>query len=99
MGILYLLVYGIFVGLIAKAIHPKPNPVGLISTIGIGIAGSYVGGFLNWVFGFGTSPIETSGILGGIVGGVICLALWRWWNLKNAPDGPRSFWNGKLRDE
>ena len=97
MSLLFLFVYSIIVGLIAKVIHPKPNPVGWFSTICVGLVGSYVGGFLNWLLGYGTKPIETSGLIMGVVGGVICLAIWRWWNLQNAPDGPRSFWNGKLK--
>jgi len=91
-------IFGLIVGLIAKAIHPGEDPVGFFPTIGIGIVGSYIGGGINWLLDMGASPFEPSGLLMGIIGGVIACAGWRWWNLKNAKEGPRSFFTGrKLR--
>jgi uncharacterized membrane protein YeaQ/YmgE (transglycosylase-associated protein family) len=68
------MVYGIVVGIIAKAIHPGEDPVGFLPTILIGILGSYAGGLISWLLGFGTlgSP---SGILMGVLGAVIVLWL------------------------
>ena len=43
------LVYGVIVGLIAKALHPGDDPVGFGWTLSIGVAGSYMGGLINWV--------------------------------------------------
>lgn len=63
--------YGIIVGVIAKALHPGEDPIGFLPTIGIGIAGSYVGGIINWFLGFGSTAFEPSGILMGVIGGVI----------------------------
>lgn len=62
--------YGLIVGLIAKFLHPGEDPVGFFPTIGIGIAGSYIGGFLNFVLGRG-DPFSPSGLIMGIIGGVI----------------------------
>jgi len=42
-------IFGLIVGLIAKAIHPGEDPVGFFPTIGIGIVGSYIGGGINWL--------------------------------------------------
>lgn len=98
MSFVFLLVYGVVVGLLAKFLHPGDDPIGLPSTLAVGILGSYVGGFINWLLGCGRGgPIHTSGILMGIIGGIICLAVWRWWNLQNSPSGPKSFWTGKLK--
>tara|TARA_Y100000034_G_scaffold48390_1_gene59752 strand:+ start:5698 stop:5985 length:288 start_codon:yes stop_codon:yes gene_type:complete len=77
------LVYGLIVGLIAKALHPGDDPVGFSWTLGVGVGGSFIGGFINWVMGNGYSPISSSGILMGVVGGVIFLAAWRWWRLRS----------------
>jgi uncharacterized membrane protein YeaQ/YmgE (transglycosylase-associated protein family) len=88
-------IFGLIVGLIAKAIHPGEDPVGIFPTIGIGVAGSYIGGGINWLLDMGASPFEPSGFLMGIIGGVIACAAWRWWSLKNSPQGPRSFFSGK----
>lgn len=68
--ILYWVIFGLIVGLIAKAIHPGEDPVGFLPTIGIGIAGSFIGGGINWLLGSG-APFSTSGILMSIIGGVI----------------------------
>ena len=73
--------YGLIIGLIAKALHRGEDPQGFIATIGIGVVGSYIGGFINFVIG-GGSPFQASGIIMGIVGGVIFCYLYRKLNLK-----------------
>lgn len=75
------IVYGLVVGLIAKALHPGDDPVGFFPTLGIGIAGSYVGGFLSWLIGRGQLG-EPSGIIMGIIGAVIFLWLYRQYKTK-----------------
>lgn|SRR5690554_1294700 len=88
-------VFGLIVGLVAKALHPGDDPVGCLPTIGIGVAGSFVGGGINWLLGMGSTPYEASGLVMSILGGVLFLASWRWWNLRTAEGGPRSFLSGK----
>ena len=73
--------YGLIIGLIAKALHRGEDPQGFIATIGIGVVGSYIGGFINFVIG-GGSPFQASGIIMGIVGGIIFCYLYRKLNLK-----------------
>lgn len=75
--ILSWLLYGLVVGLIAKALHPGEDAVGFLPTVGIGVAGSFIGGFLNWVLGAGGSPFSTSGLMMGIVGGIIFCWIYR----------------------
>jgi uncharacterized membrane protein YeaQ/YmgE (transglycosylase-associated protein family) len=74
-------IYGLIVGYLAKLVHPGEDPVGFLPTIGIGVAGSYVGGFINWVIGAGHSPFSASGILMGTIGGVVCCWAYRNWRL------------------
>ena len=90
----FLLLYGLIIGVIAKAIHPKApdeQPVGLLGTIGIGIAGTYIGGLVNYMLGWG-HLFGSSGVIMSIVGGVLFLIIWRWWNLNRQK---RSFWTGR----
>ena len=54
MGILSWLLLGLIVGILAKWIMPGDDPGGLFVTIGIGIAGAFVGGFLASLIGLGT---------------------------------------------
>lgn len=70
-------VYGLVVGLISKAIYRyKDSPTGMISTLLIGIVGSFVGGFINFLLG-GTSAVEPAGIMMGIIGGVLTCFIYR----------------------
>jgi len=75
MNIIVWVVYGIVVGLISKAIYRyKDSPTGLFSTLAIGICGSFVGGFVNYLMGSG-DPLQASGIVMGVLGGVLtCFA-------------------------
>ena len=68
--------YGLIVGLIAKALHPGDDPIGFLPTMGIGVAGSYIGGFMNFLLGKG-DPFSTSGLLMGVVGGVAFCWIYR----------------------
>ena len=95
LSILIWLSFGFLVGILAKIIHPGDEPVGCLSTVVIGVVGSFIGGGINWILGLGNHPFHPSGFLMSIVGGVVCCAAWRWYNLKTASDGPKSFFTGK----
>jgi len=71
------LLYGILVGSLARKIHPGDDPEGFLPTMGIGISGSFLGGGINFLLGWGTSPFQSSGLIMGILGGVITCALYR----------------------
>jgi uncharacterized membrane protein YeaQ/YmgE (transglycosylase-associated protein family) len=73
------LAYGIIVGSISRKIHPGDDPEGFLPTMGIGISGSFLGGGVNFLLGWGTSPFQSSGLIMGILGGVITCALYRWY--------------------
>jgi uncharacterized membrane protein YeaQ/YmgE (transglycosylase-associated protein family) len=83
MGIFHLLwslIVGFFVGLIARAIVPGADKMGFILTTCLGIVGSIIGGFIG---GLVSKPREgskfhTAGFLLSIVGAVVLLLLWRW---------------------
>jgi uncharacterized membrane protein YeaQ/YmgE (transglycosylase-associated protein family) len=65
------LLFGLIVGAIAKFLMPGSDPGGWIVTILLGIAGSFVGGFLaQTLLG---SQSETAGFIGSIIGAMILL--------------------------
>lgn len=74
-SIIVWVVYGLFVGLMSKAIYRyKDSPKGFLSTLVIGVCGSFVGGFINYLMGSG-DPLQPSGFLMGVLGGVVtCFA-------------------------
>ena len=49
--IVILLIVGLIAGAIARLVVPGRDPMGVLKTMGLGIVGSFVGGFLeNLVF-------------------------------------------------
>jgi uncharacterized membrane protein YeaQ/YmgE (transglycosylase-associated protein family) len=75
-----LLLVGLIAGFIARALVPGPDPMGIGGTLLLGIVGSFVGGFLGYLL-FGSDiedgAVQTSGIIGSIVGAVIVLLIYR----------------------
>ena len=55
MGILSWLLLGLIVGVLAKWIMPGDDPGGIFITMGIGIAGAFVGGFIASTLGIATT--------------------------------------------
>jgi uncharacterized membrane protein YeaQ/YmgE (transglycosylase-associated protein family) len=41
---------GLIVGALARLALPGPDPMSILATIGLGIAGSFVGGIVSWLF-------------------------------------------------
>src|SRR2546423_15455288 len=73
MNIIGWLLFGLVVGAIAKFLMPGRDPGGWIVTILLGIAGSFVGGFLaTTLLGRGE---QTAGWIGSIIGAVLLLFL------------------------
>lgn len=71
---------GFVSGLIARALVSGPSPKGLIRTTGLGIIGSFIGGFLGYVlFGhdLGEGALQVSGLLGSILGAILVLLIYR----------------------
>jgi uncharacterized membrane protein YeaQ/YmgE (transglycosylase-associated protein family) len=78
---------GLLVGIVAKFLMPGKDPGGFIITGLLGIAGMFLGGWLsNLIFHTGTpgGPIEPSGFIGGVIGALILLALYRMFTRKRA---------------
>jgi len=79
MGIIGWILLGLFAGLIAKAIRPGGERVGIILTTLLGVAGALLGGFLATALGLG-DPIDEffdlSTWAAAIVGSLIILFLW-----------------------
>jgi uncharacterized membrane protein YeaQ/YmgE (transglycosylase-associated protein family) len=79
MGIIGWIVLGLLAGLIAKAIMPGAERVGLILTTLLGVGGALLGGFLATAFGLG-DPIDEffdlSTWVAAVAGALLILFLW-----------------------
>jgi uncharacterized membrane protein YeaQ/YmgE (transglycosylase-associated protein family) len=78
MGLCSWIIFGFLAGLIARAVMPGRQGLGFIATTLLGIAGSFMGGFLASVLRGGSwRLLSPSGFIGSIVGAVVLLALAR----------------------
>lgn len=70
------LIFGLVVGLVARAIYPGQQALGAFETVLLGIVGSFVGGTLaSIVGGFPLFEFRTAGFLGSLLGALLVLAL------------------------
>ena len=76
MTILWAIIIGFIVGLVAKLLMPGRDPGGFIVTVLLGIAGAMVGGFVGRSMGW-YGPNDNAGFLMSLLGAVILLALYR----------------------
>jgi uncharacterized membrane protein YeaQ/YmgE (transglycosylase-associated protein family) len=73
-GIVLVSLTGLVIGVIAKLLMPGKDPGGWFVTILLGLAGSWVGGFLLSMTGLaGTVPA----LIAAVIGAVVLLALYR----------------------
>ncbi|MFT0545186.1 GlsB/YeaQ/YmgE family stress response membrane protein [Allopusillimonas ginsengisoli] len=75
MGIISMIVVGFIVGLLARAIMPGDQKLGIIMTIILGIVGAVVAGYLGAALGFYQAG-EGVGWIGSIVGAIIVLFIY-----------------------
>ena len=73
-GILLLALIGLVIGAVAKLLMPGKDPGGWIVTILLGVAGSWVGGFLSSALGLGSVVAE---LVAAVLGAMLLLAIYR----------------------
>ena len=79
MGILSWAVFGLLAGALAKWIMPGKDPGGLFVTMGIGIAGAMIGGFLGTFLPFigSVTGFNFWSIVTAVFGAIVLLWLYR----------------------
>lgn len=79
--VIWMLILGLIVGLVARLIVPGRQPLGLIATALLGIVGAYVGGTLGSVVfpphQFTVTPPINHSFLGALVGAVLLLFIYK----------------------
>lgn len=76
MSIIWAVLIGFVVGILAKFLTPGKDPSGFFITAGIGIVGSLIATFLGRSMGWYATD-ETAGFLGALIGSIILLLLYR----------------------
>ena len=76
MNIIWTIVIGFIVGLLAKLVMPGKDPGGFFITTALGIAGSLLAGYGGRALGIYGSD-ETAGFIGAFLGAIILLIIYR----------------------
>lgn len=73
--IIWSVIVGFFVGLIARAIMPGAHPMGFIETSLVGIVGSVVGGLIARLFSKPKpgQPVHPAGLIMSVIGAAVVL--------------------------
>ena len=76
MGIIWTIIIGFIVGVIAKFIMPGKNePSGFLLTTILGVVGAFVASYLGQMLGW-YSPGEGAGLIGAVLGAILVLFVW-----------------------
>lgn len=76
---IWMFIVGIVVGAIARFIMPGSEHLGLLLTGVLGVAGSFVGGFIARLFSAPApdAPVHPAGLLMSVVGALVLLWVWK----------------------
>ena len=75
MGIIWTIVLGFVIGLIAKFIHPGKENMGIIMTILLGIAGSFLAGIIGQAIGWYKAG-EGAGFIASVIVAIAILFIY-----------------------
>jgi uncharacterized membrane protein YeaQ/YmgE (transglycosylase-associated protein family) len=76
MSILWMIIIGFVIGLVAKAIMPGRDPGGFIVTTVLGIIGAVIAGYLGQGLGW-YGPGEPAGFIASVIGALLVLFVYR----------------------
>ena len=75
MGIIWAIIIGFIVGLVAKFLMPGRDPGGFIVTTLLGIVGALVATFLGQALGLYAAG-QSAGFIGAVIGAIVVLFLY-----------------------
>jgi uncharacterized membrane protein YeaQ/YmgE (transglycosylase-associated protein family) len=77
MAIIGWIIFGLIVGAIARFLMPGDQPMGIVMTILLGVAGSFAGGYVgSLVSGGRLDMAKPAGWIGAIIGALVLLFLY-----------------------
>lgn len=76
MGLLAFILFGLVIGLVARAVMPGRQSMGLVATALLGMAGSFVGGLVgSLIYGGPMFQLHSAGIIGSLLGALLVMFL------------------------
>jgi uncharacterized membrane protein YeaQ/YmgE (transglycosylase-associated protein family) len=75
MGIIWTILLGFVIGIVAKLLHPGKENMGFIVTVAIGIGGSFLAGVIGQFLGWYRAG-EGAGFIASVIVAIILLAIY-----------------------
>jgi uncharacterized membrane protein YeaQ/YmgE (transglycosylase-associated protein family) len=75
MGIVWTIILGLVIGVIAKLLHPGKENMGFIMTILLGIAGSFLAGVVGQFLGWYNAG-EGAGFIASVIAAIVLLVIY-----------------------
>jgi uncharacterized membrane protein YeaQ/YmgE (transglycosylase-associated protein family) len=75
MHVIWMLIVGLVVGALAKLIVPGRDPGGIIITMLLGIAGSFIAGGIGHALGWYATG-QSAGFIASVVGAIVLLVIY-----------------------
>ncbi len=83
MHLLWMCIIGLVAGALAKLIMPGKDPGGILVTMLLGIAGSFIAGFFGRALGWYESG-QAAGLIMSVLGAILLLAMYRMFRHRTA---------------
>lgn len=75
MSLIIFLIFGFFVGLIARAIMPGTQKMGIVRTTLVGAAGSFIGGLIGNLISGDALRVHSAGWIGSVIGAIVLMVI------------------------
>ena len=75
MGIVWTIVVGFVIGVVAKFLHPGKDNMGFIATVVLGMLGSFLAGFIGQAMGWYQAG-EGAGFIASVVVAIVLLVVY-----------------------
>jgi uncharacterized membrane protein YeaQ/YmgE (transglycosylase-associated protein family) len=76
MHLVWMLVVGLLAGIVARMVMPG-RAGGVLTTIALGLAGSFLAGFFGRALGFYRAPLDGPGLVASLLGAILVLVAFR----------------------
>jgi uncharacterized membrane protein YeaQ/YmgE (transglycosylase-associated protein family) len=76
MNLILFLIFGLVVGALARLIVPGREPGGWLTSLVVGVAGAFLGGFVGRALGVYENDVTTGGFVMSLIGAIVLVAIY-----------------------
>jgi uncharacterized membrane protein YeaQ/YmgE (transglycosylase-associated protein family) len=76
MNLILFLIFGLVVGALARLIVPGREPGGWITSLVLGVAGAFLGGFIGRALGLYGHDVTRGGFFMSLIGAIVLVAIY-----------------------